>query len=755
MADATQLTPEAFQARILQKYPDGVASDGTPYAKMSALDLTQRIVNKFPDGVTSDGHKYSDFLGNANTQADSQSAAEYKPTAFGKQVLPQFAANTNASGAASLLEPVKTVSNVPGSAFNFAKGAIDFLNPVRSVPQAAQGTWGIATGVPGLVKDSSYDPTYGSKTSKQAIKYQADLAAAQKPIDFAAKTAAANGTTAPSLLNPVSAENPNLFRSLVDVAAGTGKGIYQNVVPKAVQQLNQGDTVGAQRTLTNDPVGQILPFLIAAKELAPEATDAAITKTAKPVIDTVSKAAEKTADVIKPVTDYAFGKTKGAVEATGEFVRNAAAETGSKLTGVDRSTFRTAAENPEVDLSKVDRATLGQQVQSALNKHAANLEETGKSYQPIRDLKTVDKTVSPETTKSIKVGKNTYVYDLKDAPNEKLSLPELRQKANLLSTDKTGAYKATDLKAVQDLINKKETANPVDYKVKVDPKYVEKTITKNTGLKVDGEGRLQTSGNAAIRDPKDIRALQNLMDTWKESFAKGEISTNEYLNFRSDLSKLSKFDREITKSAPLENLSKKMYSQLNEKYRSKIPGLDKLDESFSTQKADLKEMTRGLVDKNGNLTDTGLTKIARATENRPQLMAQLEKIEPGITKKIKILQAAEDLRAASEKFKVGTYSKTAGIGGLVFGAAHFNVPLMIGSLVEMVLTNPENATKLVQQYSKLAERSAPYRQVLSGALDKLKNAGLKLPGAVNQLPEKRPAALKRVNVFGRQVQLTP
>lgn len=743
MADATQLTPEAFQARILQKYPDGVASDGTAYKDMSALELTQRIVNKFPDAVTNDGHKYSDFLGNEKTRADSESKTEFKPT---------FAADTSKTGLAAWKEPLKTVGNVPSSAFQFTKGAVNFLNPVRSVPEAAKSSWGIATGVPGLIKDSSYDPTYGNKNSKQAQAYTTQLNLAQNMIDTQAKEAIGQHSTATSLLNPVSAENPSLGRALTDVVFGSAKGTYEAVVPKAAQQLVKGNTQGAQRTITNDPVGQIAPFIFAAKEVAPKATDSFVTKTARPV----TAAGEVVMDnVVKPSANYAFNKVSGAAGKVKEFAGNAAAETGSKLTGVDRSTFRTAAENPEVDFSKVDRATLGQEVQSTLNKHAASLEEAGKGYEPIRQLKTIDKTVSPETTKVIKNGKTSYVYDLKDAPNEKLTLPELRQKANLLEADKSGTYKPSELKAVKDLITKKEIAEPVDHTVTVKPKYVESTIKKTTGLTLDKEGKLQTSGSASIRDPKDVRALQNLLDTWKPVFEKGKMTTTEYLNFRSDLGKLSKFDREISRSQALENLAKQMYGDFNSTYRQQIPGLAELDESFSTQKQALKEMTKGLVDKNGNLTDSGLTKIARATENRPQLMAQLEKIDPNISKKIKILQAAEDLRAASEKFKVGTYSKTAGIGGLVFGAAHFNIPLMVGSLVEMVLTNPENATKLVQRYSKLAEKSSPYRQVLNGAYEKLKTAGMNLPSVINQLPEKRPAKMKRVNVFGKQIQLTP
>lgn len=57
-----QPNPETFKQLILSKYPDGVASDGTPYAKMDATTLTQKVVANHPDGVTNAGIKYSDYL---------------------------------------------------------------------------------------------------------------------------------------------------------------------------------------------------------------------------------------------------------------------------------------------------------------------------------------------------------------------------------------------------------------------------------------------------------------------------------------------------------------------------------------------------------------------------------------------------------------------------------------------------------------------------------------------------------------------
>ena len=55
-------TPEEFKQKILQKYPQGISSDGQRYSQMDATELTKRIVAKYPDGVDSSGVKYSDYL---------------------------------------------------------------------------------------------------------------------------------------------------------------------------------------------------------------------------------------------------------------------------------------------------------------------------------------------------------------------------------------------------------------------------------------------------------------------------------------------------------------------------------------------------------------------------------------------------------------------------------------------------------------------------------------------------------------------
>ena len=57
-----QTNPDSFKAMIVEKHPEGVASDGRKYSDIPSYELTQKIVEKFPEGKTNDGRSYSDFL---------------------------------------------------------------------------------------------------------------------------------------------------------------------------------------------------------------------------------------------------------------------------------------------------------------------------------------------------------------------------------------------------------------------------------------------------------------------------------------------------------------------------------------------------------------------------------------------------------------------------------------------------------------------------------------------------------------------
>jgi hypothetical protein len=299
---------------------------------------------------------------------------------------------------------------------------------------------------------------------------------------------------------------------------------------------------------------------------------------------------------------------------------------------------------------------------------------------------------------------------------------KLDQRKNLLS--ETGA----GYESIRNLTD--ETGAP--HKVVVDRNYIDKTIKETTGLDIK-QGKLQTSGSAKLREARDVRALQNIYDIWKPEFQKGYLTTEEFLNFRSDLGKMAKFERDIGKSKPLEDLSGVIRGKLNTTYRGQIPELENIDADFASQISELNNLKKGVLDSKGNLTDTAVNKIANATgKAKPQFLDKLEEISPGITQKIKVVKAIEDIERAGGN-KVGTYTKSAiEGGGLLFGAATGNIPMIVGSIVTAILSSPEAAVPILRSYGFAKQIVGPVIKGLKAAANK-----------VNTIPETMPAILNK------------
>lgn len=512
----------------------------------------------------------------ASRQADIETAQKYGST---------FTPSTENQGF-GIGEAIKTVGNIPKSAYNFAKGAIDLINPVSTfgkVKQAVSEFKGLAGETGG----------YGKA-----------LGALGKELPQA---------TYEGLV-------PEATRGLITA----GKGFVTGNEADITQGLET-----AQRTITADPFGQIAPFVfgvrgvasiadsfankasmadyvknietnIAEKKPIPQPVntfgnmfDQGVSKVASPVLNTITGAFGKIADITGKGVKFGVGQefglepktvsriiekpeafapeTRGAFtrEALGSKVEKALAERTTKLGITPESLaqeIETGLTNKNAKLG-ITPEMLGQEIQSALNMRTSALSETGAGYGPIRESKVA---------------------------------------------------------------------------VKVSPNWIDSTIKDLTGLKIE-KGAIKTSGSAILRDSSDVRAMQNLYDVWKPEFKKGKLTTDEFLNFRTDLAKISKFERQIGKSQPLESMAKLARGRFNESYRPQLTGLEAIDKEFSAQTKSLRELSKGLVDKNGKLTDTGLAKIAKTTKEKPNVAKQLEAISPGIIKKIEALNEQKTL----------------------------------------------------------------------------------------------------------------
>lgn len=500
----------------------------------------------------------------------------------------------------------KTIGNIPSSAVGFVKSAFDFLNPLNTV-----------------------------------------------------KTAQNIGTTIGGAMN----EGQDIGKLLKDTVVGLPEAAYKTVAPQFIQHIVSGDFNKAAATLENDPVGQIAPLLLVARQAAVKAGvgdqfDAGISKIASPVTVPAEAAGNYAKNVAGGVTKFV----------------------GSQLTGLSPKTIEQVVQNPQEfshqAQSTIARPALAQDIATAISERQSALSDTGAQYSGIRT--------------------------------------------------------ATE-------------------PIQVPPDYLDNLIKERTGLNVV-DGKLQTSGSASIRLPSDVSALQNkIYNVWQPEFAKGYLTPDQFLNFRNDLSKMVYNDSGIGKSTDLANLSSTMRGQVNADLRSQVAGLNELDSKFAPQITELKQLSQGLVDKQGNLTDAAINKIANATgKGKDPLLTRLEELSPGITDKIKILKAVEDIQNSREN-KPGTYTRAAvGLGGIATGN-----PFLV---VSAILSLPEIAVPLMRGLGYSSELISSTLKTLGiSKVPNIVNNSLNLlpkePGAIPNSTDQ--AKITDINKFERAVDLSP
>jgi endonuclease III len=212
-----------------------------------------------------------------------------------------------------LAQTAKTIGNIPGSAFNFLKGIVEtpktIYENITSIPQEFKNLIGESNGDIG-------------KAIERTIT-----------------------------------EMPNTA--------------YKMFVPQFARSIISGDYQTAQKTLAEDPVGQIAPLLIGAKAMAEKAGvgaqfDKAIQVVAKPVISTAKSAQNA---ITSPIAGFSkFGV--------------------SQSTGLNPETISTAISQPqalgEAIKQGLSRQTTAEAVRSAVEDRLKDLSETGKGYDAIR-----------------------------------------------------------------------------------------------------------------------------------------------------------------------------------------------------------------------------------------------------------------------------------------------------------------------------------------------------------------------------------
>lgn len=278
-----------------------------------------------------------------------------------------------ATGQESILEgAAKTIGNIPSSAIGFGKSIFDFFNPIETVKKAQQ----IGTEIAGAEQE-------GVKS--------------------------------------------------LDVIKGLPKATYETVVPQFVQSLVKGDIEGARAKIEEDPVGQIAPFLLLAKQVATKLGkgaefDAGINKITKPVIEPVKTAISATGKAISGTTKFAT----------------------AQFTGLNPSTIKTIIKNPNeltaAEKVGIDRASLANEVKSKLDTRIEELSATGKQYEGIRNLPDMIK-LDRDVVREV-LNKEGLDYSI----NEK-------GKIDIIKSAESTPLKSGDISALEDFISQygKET----------------------------------------------------------------------------------------------------------------------------------------------------------------------------------------------------------------------------------------------------------------------------------------------------------
>lgn len=501
-----------------------------------------------------------------------------------------------------------------------------------------------------------------------------------------------------SSLNPVNiakniAQIPGAFGDLVNQQGGVGNALkafgsqvlpttYQQLVPSAARDLIAGDTAGAQREVTNNPFGSIAPFIFAAEGGAKLADNVASKSAMADYVDNIGENTANRVPIPKPSTVF------------GDMINKPMSAVTDTLTKPIRAFSNFMADN----VPAVGKYAFGQ---------ATGLEPS-----------TIDTRINNPGVDMSTVSREGIAQTVKTA---------LDQRAEDLGDTGKG-YQGV-----------RAQTTPVN----VDSSFLREQIGKSAGVTFEdtGHGRFESeikaSGSSAVRDPADVAKLQKFFDFWQPYFDKGALTPEEYLNMRQDLSDMSKFDNKPGRSGPLEQTAKELRSSLNNEYRPQIKGLAEKDATFSSQKTELDNLRKGILDREGNLNKGAPNAIANSLgKGKASFASQLDEISPGIAKQVQILKMAEDFEHAAGT-KVGTYSKAIGTGmaASVFGGG---ITGIAAGVAEAILASPKVADFFLRKYGE----NKPMLQAIAAKL----RAGV---SAVNNLPNSVPSKLQNTTVFGR------
>jgi hypothetical protein len=456
--------------------------------------------------------------------------------------------------------------------------------------------------------------------------------------------------------------NKGILPALAQTARALPGEAAKAVIPQGIRQLATGDIEGAQKSFTENPVGTVAPVVLGVRGGAE-------------ILDNLSKAkmsdyvknmtAETAKQPIPKVTNYG-----GAVDTAMSNIARKVTEPIGKVADAVTGGIGTMVRSMASSLTSLDPQTI---------------------TQVLSDPKQFSKMAQEETSRGglageVKTGINTRLKDLQEVGT---GYDSVRNSNQVIQA----------------------------------PNFMADVLSKN-GLKLKN-GEIIADTNSVTRNTADINALQKFYNNWGN---KTVFTPNEFLNMRGDIAELSKFDKltGMGKTPASATIGKDIYSKANETMRdTQMPELKALDDTYSPEVKFLKQVKKDYFNPDGTFKDNAVSKIANAG-NKGELLKRLESIMPGITKRLQILKAVEDIEA-SMGVKVGTYTRGVLQGGSIMTG---NIP----GIIATIITHPTNAVRILRVAGYTGAKVAPILEalkVIGGKVNKPSIKGL-LPSLISQ-----------------------
>jgi len=462
----------------------------------------------------------------------------------------------------------------------------------------------------------------------------------------------------------LNSQTGNTADSISQVLGGIPKATYENLVPGGIRSAIGGDIEQASKQFTEDPFGQVAPVVLTALGGAKTLDNVASKNSIRSYVDNIRDNTMNKVPIPKPVTKYSDALDTGI----------------STVGGAITKPISALVSGPVKLGSKIIKSATSQLIGLEPDS-ISNILANPKEYSKLAQEQVSRGNLSNEFGKAI------------DKVDEGLQ--------------ETGsAYNP---------IRQNKTVIPLPIK------FVE-SVLGEFGLKIS-KGKVTADANSITRNTKDLKALQNFYDNWGNKKA---VNANEYLNMRKDIAGIAKFDKEIGTNPDAQIVGTRLYERGNEIIRPKIKGLKELDERFSPQKEQWNQIKKDFLQKDSSgdyvFKDGAINKISNAAnKGKDALLARMEEVLPGITKKIQILKTVEDIQKAYGN-KVGTYARgVLGGGSLLTG----NVPGVIATII----ANPAIAIPLLRGLGYTVQTVGPIVSTLKLVAGDIND--FKLPSALN------------------------